>query len=235
MFRGTSLASTWPDGRRAALLSSRYEQHAIVAIVAAVWLILALLTGQALSPTPLKLYSVAGAAVTLLTLTYEHVVWRWPWTRKITGVPLLAGTWRGTITSSYIHPDGSAVASIPAAARITQSASRITVTVMTGESSSLSRHAQLTRLPDDRWSLSWFYDNTPRMTVRPGSDRHCGSADATLNRGDGHALVGGYFTDRLTRGEVRFEEWSRALYGSAEAALQAANFQTPQPFANRRL
>jgi hypothetical protein len=215
-------------------VSSRAEQQAIVAIVAVVWLVLALLTGQTLSPTPLRLYSVAGSAVALLTLAYEHYIWRWSPVRKITGVPLLAGTWRGTITSSYAQPGGSATAPIPAAARITQTASRITITVLTAESSSLSRHARLARLPDQRWSLSWLYDNTPRVAVRPRSERHCGSAEATVSRGNGHILVGDFFTDRLTRGEIRLDEWSPTAYGSAEAAQRAGDFRTPQPFASRR-
>jgi SMODS-associating 2TM, beta-strand rich effector domain len=215
-------------------VSRRVEQQVIVAVVALVWLFLALATGQALSPTPLKLYSVAGSAVALLALAYEYSIWRWTPVRKLTGVPLLAGTWRGTITSSYASPGGAPTPPIPAAARVAQTASTITITILTTESSSLSRHARLARLSDRRWSLSWFYENTPRTSVRHRSERHCGSADATLGNSNDEVLVGGFFTDRLTRGELKFDEWSPSMYGTADAALRATDFRAPQPFASRR-
>jgi len=212
-------------------LVSRTTQQIIIGIVAVVWLVLALLTGQPLSPTPLKLYSVGGTVVAFVLLGYERYAWRWRVVRRFTGVPLLAGTWRGTLISSHIKPDGTKVAPTPTVLRITQTASILTVTLFTGESTSVSKAVALKRLPDNRWSLSWFYENTPRPEVRHRSERHCGAAEVFLGGRDGEELTGEYFTDRMTRGELQLREWSAHSYGTAEAALKATEFGTPQPFA----
>lgn len=210
---------------------SRTKQQAIVGIVAVVWLALALLTGQSLSPTPLKLYSIGGTAVTFVLLAYERYMWRLKWVRRFTGVPLLAGTWRGMLISSYVRPDGTGVDPIPTALRVTQTASTVHATLFTGESSSVSRQAQLLRLPDNRWLLTWLYENTPRPAVRHRSERHCGACEMRLAGRDGEEFSGEYFTDRLTRGELHFREWSPQYYGSAESALKATNFKVATPFA----
>jgi hypothetical protein len=209
---------------------SRTRQQVIIGIVAAVWLVLALLAGQPLSPTPLRLYSIAGAAVTVCLIVYDRYIWNWKWVRRFTVMPSIAGTWRGQLISSHVRPDGTGVPPIPTVLRIMQTASTLSVTLFTGESSSASKQAQLTRLEDGRWSLSWLYENTPRPTVRHRSERHCGAAELRIGGANGEELSGEYFTDRLTRGELLFTEWSPRRYGSAESALVGTDFTVPSPF-----
>jgi hypothetical protein len=209
---------------------SRLKIQIVVGGVVVVWLLLALLTGEKLSPTPLRLYSAAGAVLTLSLLAYERYVWRWSIVRRYTKIPLLAGTWRGTTESSYVGVDGKTFEPIATALRITQTASSVTVTLFTGESSSVSRASELKRLLDGRWSLSWLYDNTPRTSVRYRSERHCGAAELCTGGSRGEELSGEYFTDRLTRGELHFREWSPRQYSSAKSAFNASEFSMATPF-----
>jgi hypothetical protein len=215
-------------------MATRIQQQLIIGIVAAVWLVLALLTGQPLSPTPLKLYSAAGSVVALTLLVYDRYIWRWSVIRRFTGRPLLAGTWRGVVKSSYVHADGRRAGDIRTVIRVTQTASSVTVTLFSAESTSTSQQASLTCLPDGRWSLWWTYENTPRPSVRDRSDRHIGSAVVELGGSHGEVLVGEYFTDRMTRGELAFGEWSPDRFGSAQAALDSTAFQPPRPLVRRR-
>jgi len=202
----------------------------IVGLVAVVWLVLALLAGQALSPTPLRLYSVGVTAVTLVFLTYDEYLWRWKFVRYFTGLPLLEGTWRGTLLSSFIH-DGQQIPPIPTVLRIKQTASTVSITLFTAESSSVSEQARLTKEPDGRWRLSWLYANTPRPSVRYRSDRHHGACYLYVGPTSEDGLRGEYFTDRLTRGELQLTEWSKHKYDGAESALASHAFDIPHPFA----
>jgi hypothetical protein len=204
----------------------------IVGVVAAVGFVLALLTGQSLaSPVLLKLYSTSVTVVTLLLLAYERYIWRWKWVRKFTGIPLLAGTWRGILVSSYVRPDGTAVDPIPTAVYITQTASTVTTTLFTGESSSISEQASLKKEADGRWRLKWLYVNTPRPGVRDRSDVHYGAAELYVGTQEGDGLVGRYFTDRKTTGELTLSEWSPHQFSSAASAHSSDSFKSIKPCA----
>ncbi|MEU8587033.1 hypothetical protein AB0C59_08525 [Streptomyces sp. NPDC048664] len=201
-----------------------------IGIAALVWLVLALLAGQGFSQVPLRIYSIAGTIAALAFALWERFIWKWKVVRYFTGVPLVAGTWRGELVSSYVHPNGESVPPIPTAIYVSQSASKCTVTLFTGESKSISEHAKLIHDSDGRWRLSWQYVNTPRPGVRDRSVRHKGAAEAYIGFQPSEGLEGVYFTDRRTDGELRFSEWSSARYSSAESALAADGFNRTSPF-----
>lgn len=201
-----------------------------VAIVASVLFVLALTAGKTDYHTPLRLYSIAVPVVTYAFIAYDRFIWRLKWVRKFTKRPLLAGSWRGTLVSDYKKPDGSGIPPIPTSLYITQTNSTLTVTLFTGESSSVSEQAKLSHEADGRWRLHWLYENKPKATVRHRSDRHEGVAELYLVFPGGEELEGEYFTDRNTKGTFSFDEWSKRPYGSAESAHNGGDFEKPHPF-----
>lgn len=201
-----------------------------IGFAAVVGLVLALLSGQGVSQIPLRIYSITGMLTALAFALWERYIWRWKIVRYFTGVPLISGTWRGVLKSSYIGADGSTAALIPTAIYVSQSASKLTVTLFTGESKSVSEQAKLIHDEDGRWRLSWQYINTPRPGVRGRSERHKGAAEVYIGAQPGEGLEGSYYTDRRTDGELRFPERSPARYGSANSAFSANGFGYAKPF-----
>lgn len=212
-------------------MSSSSHIKSVVGIAAAVWFIIALVTG-ADATNFLKYFSMVASIVTLLFLAYDRFLWRLSVVRRFTGKPSLAGTWRGQLKSSYVRPDESTpVTPIPVVIRVTQSNSVLTVTQFTDESISKSDRGQLVKESDGRWCMSWIYENAPRAEVRDRSDRHLGYCDLTLSgSAAGETLVGQYFTDRNTRGEIEFSEYSKNYYPDAKTALASADFKRAYPF-----
>ncbi|MGY5044868.1 Cap15 family cyclic dinucleotide receptor domain-containing protein [Streptomyces sp. 900105755] len=207
------------------------RQQVTVGIVCLVWLALALLTGEALSPTPLRLFSAAGTTVTIAALAYERSLWQWKLVRRFTGSPLLHGTWRGEVITSAVCEDGTPVPPIPAVLHVAQSASRVSVSLFTADSVSTSTHASLLRGDDGRWCLRWQFVNQPRPAARRRSQRHRGVAELWIGGVPGEGLRGEYFTDRRTYGELHLVEWSPRRYGSASTALAATDFAPAAPYA----
>lgn len=201
-----------------------------IAIAAGVGLVLAVLDGQGVTQVPFRIFSIGGLVATLVFALWERFIWKWKIVRYFTGVPLIAGTWRGEMVSQYVRPDGTKVPLIPTVLYISQTASKVTVTLFTGESKSVSDRVNLIRDSDGIWQLSWQYVNTPRPEVRDRSEPHRGAAQVDIGSQPGEGLQGSYFTDRPTRGELHLGQWSPARYSSAESALGGEGFQDARPY-----
>ncbi|MEU7693601.1 hypothetical protein [Microbispora hainanensis] len=200
-----------------------------IGVAACAWLVLAILEGQAISSAPLKIYSIAGTVATIIFLLWEKFIWKWRIVRRFTDTPLLSGSWRGEIISNY-KEDNSRIPPIPALLYISQTASDISVTLFTSESQSLSEYAELIAERDGRWRVIWQYANTPRPEVRRGSERHRGAAELFVGRLPGEGLRGSYFTDRNTKGELIFTEWSPRRYGGIESGFAGDDFKRVSPY-----
>jgi hypothetical protein len=202
-----------------------------IGIAAGVWFIIAILTDQTVSTTALKTVSIAGSAAAIIFLLYDRFIWKFTPVRALTGKPLVAGTWRGTLQSDYVRPgESDPIPPIPAAIRVVQTDSTLFVTLFTSESQSVTEQGRIVKEADGRWRMSWLYVNNPRPSLQHRSNVHHGVCDLYLSGSDGEALAGQYFTGRKTTGEVRFVEWSRRSYGDAASALTGSDFSTGRPF-----
>lgn len=208
-------------------MPSKAVQQIIVAIVAAVGLGLGILAtgGRSLGTiwaTSLKVYSISVTAVGLVFLAHNRWMWRMRPFRF--GRPLLAGTWRGKLTATYVAPNGQEFKDLPVHLLVRQTFSSISATLMSDRSESESTTAELKRNADGRWHVSWTYLNVPRPSERRSSAQHQGACDLVVGGARGERLQGRYFTDRRSDGELAFDEWSATLYADAHSASLGTDF-----------
>ena len=157
---------------------------------------------------PLKWSSTIATFLIVVVGGVAAKLWRPAWRRfPILGkfvFPDLAGTWRGTITSTWKSESGEQTEPIQITFWIRQSIFSISIKTATSESPSYSTRYFLEADKDaDRYRIWYSYDNQPMAHVARRSPRHEGVAwlemDLELNS---NRLAGQYFTDRQTTGNI---------------------------------
>ena len=156
--------------------------------------------------------SVAGLGLWL----FDRYAWRWPGVRRLVGRPVLHGTWHGELASDYETDETGERIPVDSDVFlvIRQWFWQVTVRLLTRESDSASSLANFTISPDGVQQLVWVYTNTPRTEVRDRSPIHHGGVVISAPRDPTYGLEGAYFTDRKTRGELRFSQRYKTLIES---------------------
>lgn len=174
------------------------------------------------------LLGVPGLAVMLLG-NYDRSLWR----LGSYGQPVLIGTWRGELNSSWRDASGQLVGPIPVFVVIRQTATTISITLLSEESRSSSVTGTLTRISDGQHDVTWAYRNEPLAALFQRSGMHYGAAMIS-GITDRHPLrlEGKYWTDRRTTGDLILTDRnakSAGTYREAQTlfAITAAAAKTP--------
>lgn len=163
-------------------------------------------------------YVVTGVSFTLLI--WERLLWRWkifhPW---LTARPNLIGTWRGELHSSWVDPikkEGRGAIEVYLVIR--QTYSTINVRLFSAQSGSVSLSASIVTDGEGMSTLAVVYRNTPSVLLRVGSPINHGGMLLYVRGTPVHQLDGEYWTDRDTKGEVKFVARCKALSHDFEQA-----------------
>ncbi len=183
-----------------------------------------------------SIFKPCGTVITvtgLLLIAFDKWAWSFrflhPW---FVARPYIKGTWSGVLTSEYIDPKtGSQVAPIEVYLVIRQTYLTIHMRLFTKESSSETLAMEIPRAADGVYSVASIYRNTPRQDHRDHSPIHHG---AMLIHVEGDPIVrlrAEYWTDRLTRGQIVFEERSKGIHFDFDSASKAVyeNLFNPPP------
>lgn len=193
------------------LLSRRLQLLCIVVptmvVVLAIEAVINIIGGE--KTNLLRDASLAVLVISVVLTPLANFLWRPVWRRfpaiERATFPDLNGTWEGEIVTTWTGPgSGTSPSPIPTTVRIKQSLFSTSVHLRTGESHSYSTWCHLEA---DRkagvYRVRYFYDNRPKAEVNSGSRRHEGAAWLELNIDeDRNRLVGQYFTDRRTTGDM---------------------------------
>ncbi len=121
-------------------------------------------------------------------------------------IPDLNGTWEGEIQSEWKDPKtDKRIPSKRACLVIRQTLFQTHFHLMTEESESHSRAGSILLSPDGNNKIAEFtYFNSPRISVQNKSKGHDGACSLKIIESPQRKLVGKYWTDRGTTGELKF-------------------------------
>lgn len=128
-------------------------------------------------------------------------------------IPIVEGTYQGTIESNFIDPDTQQPRdAIPALVTIKQGFSKIHVWLRTAENESHSLTASIINTPDEQISrLIYTYNATPKATLQSQSPIHLGTASLEIENDNSFTLRGSYWTSRGTTGDMNFKQVSKLI------------------------
>lgn len=193
---------------------NRFLLFALVLVVGVAWAAALVATGTELDASFFSPISTAVTAASVSIFLFD--TWLWRVVGSLLGRPVLVGTWRGTLKSDWEKTDGTPTGEIDVVGVVTQTYSSIVFRLMTAESQSVTTSATLVHELDGRVAMMGVYENTPRPGVREKSVRHAGALRLLFEGTKPRRLVGPYWTDRKTFGELRLERVSGSRVHSFE-------------------
>lgn len=195
--------------------------RAVIFVAAAVWAVMLVLQGVDVGTNLFKpLSSVVGITILLLGF-YDRRLWRWRWLRRLQKQPVLNGTWKGSLQTTWADPaTGKTPGPIEVLMVVRQTASTIAFDMLTAESSSSTTSASLDAAESGAWVLSGSYLNRPQVLIQNRSRVHRGSAVLEIHTGPSTLIEGAYWTDRDTKGSLRFTEHADARVTHIEHAAR---------------
>jgi SMODS-associating 2TM, beta-strand rich effector domain len=181
-------------------------------IAAILWFAILWLSGQGVSLNGLRLFASIPGIVLLFAVVFDRWAWRWPVMRRyVAQLPDVRGTWKGTIVTTWRSEDGAEVEPIPAFLVVRQTFTGIWARLLSERSASETVSAKLVAAADGVMTMAAVYRNTPRMRERAKSPMHFGALLVELHHDPVQSLVGHYWTDRQTGGDMEFTGRSKKL------------------------
>jgi hypothetical protein len=191
----------------------------VIYLAAAIWIAILVLRGTDVQAGWLTGIGGAAGAVVVALALFDQLLWRLPGFRLLARRRVLRGTWHGKLTSTYEDPEtGERKPPIEVYLVVHQTYSEISASLLTSESKSQTITANFSDPARGQCLLSGIYMNTPELLRQDRSRIHRGGMILEVSGRPASLLKGFYFTDRDTKGELIFDEYSSKLYEDFEHA-----------------
>lgn len=203
---------------------NKIQIQVVAGVTVLVFAVGIVLSGDKVDSAWLKFFSYATASSVGVLALWNRFLWRSPTAQRIPGVPRdIRGTWKGVLVSQWVDPKTKKTPPAkPAYLVVRQTASKLSVTMITDEMRSRSSMAQVAG-DDGDVSLDYLYLSRPQSSVEHRSRMHHGSTSLDVSGRPATRLHGHYWTDRDSRGELDFGQRVVKVvddYESAEKLFQ---------------
>lgn len=200
---------------------SRLHLTALIGIIAALWAILLIVAGNSITMDFFRPLSTVTGILVVLLLIFDKWLWKitilHPW---FVSIPDVSGTWNGKIISSWKdEKTGEPIEPINAYLVIYQTYSNINIRMITKESKSDLLSGNIIQNQTGPDKIAGIYNNIPNLLVRDKSPIHFGGLLLEIHNGEKTILEGEYWTDRDTRGTLRFDKRVRKTCDNFTNAL----------------
>lgn len=197
-------------------LNLKWALSGVIGLAILIWLAILVIKGVNVADSWAAIKEIPTVVGWLTPVGLWFATWGWR-CRIFKGwlvlVPDLNGTWEGEFRSEWIDP--ATQKKIPpkkAFLVIKQTLFEIHCCQMTAESKSYSRAATVQSAPDGHLNVVEFtYSNSPRVSVQHRSQAHDGACSLEVVEKPDRKLVGKYWTERNTKGEMDFKFLSKEM------------------------
>jgi hypothetical protein len=198
------------------------EKHikAIIYATAIVWTVILWANHEAISKTWLAPLSTATTIVLVLVMVFDLWLWKLPilhgWFVKR---PVIDGTWKVEFRSDYVNPTtGAPTPPLEGYMVIKQTHSTLSMRLFTEESGSALVGNEIVCTTDGAYCVSGVYRNEPRLEVQHRSRTHYGGLWLSVVDEPEQELVGHYWTDRKTAGEIHLTKRQKEKFQTFQTA-----------------
>ena len=180
--------------------------QAIVLTSGALWLGLLILQGARVQASWLRYLGGVAGVIIVGVFLFDRYAWKWRGVHHLTKRRVLHGTWKGVLVSNWVDPKTDDVVPPKECYLVVhQTYSEVAVALMTEESGSRSITAGVHDPARGQCLLSAIYQNTPDLLIHDRSRIHRGGVVLEIAGSPPSSLKGYYWTDRDSKGEMRFE------------------------------
>lgn len=189
-------------------MMTRTQISAFLGLSLILWIGLLALRHVPITWAMLAPFSSVVGLVSLALLIFDAWAWKLP---LINGLlikrPILHGTWKTQLQSDWIDPEtGTGIPPIHCYVVIRQTASMLSIRLVTPESQSETVSAGIEPCNDGTFEVSCTYRNKPKSRYRYRSEVHYGAMLLSVESARPTVSAGEYWTDRKTTGSVTLSE-----------------------------
>jgi hypothetical protein len=200
---------------------SRLHLTTLIGVVFGVWAFFMILSGIAVTREFFKPFSLIVGIVGIILLLFDKLLWKFPIIHLLfVSFHDVSGTWKGQIISTWKdEKTGEMIPPIDAFLVIHQTYSTLNLRMITKESKSNLLSGNF--IPNDAGpqKIAGIYNNIPNLSVRDKNPIHYGGLLLEIHIGEKTILEGEYWTDRDTKGTLRFDKRVRKTSDNYANAL----------------
>lgn len=201
------------------MTAERYIK-AIIYVAVLAWTVVLYVNHEAIKSAWLQSLSTVITIVLYAVMAFDLWLWKIPllhgWFVKR---PVIDGTWKVEIRSNWKNPaTGAGIGPVEGYMVIRQTFSTLSLRLLTEESSSELVGTEIVCSADGLYCVSGVYRNEPRFQVRERSAIHYGAVWLRIIDEPLMKVIGHYWTDRETAGEMELSHRQKKSFQTFQSA-----------------